>query len=303
MPENRETCFVIMPFSQTTEKHTEEYWNEHFKNFLKPLVEENSNLEARRSEALRGDILQQIITNLAIARIVVADLSDHNCNVYWELGIRQSYKHGTVTIAEFDTNLPFDISSKGTLWYYPNNHLKMQDFRERFKQALTDCLVNPDFPDSHVLETLGGRGTLFEIFRKDEAIRRLDALIAECNYNLWLLGRIAERAKQNIELRKSKSESSKTLKGKAHTLAEYLGSSALDLLIVERYVQEDEGFYGSLRDVRTWIEWVNHQIRNWRTSMESGDKLLISGEKDANTQIGTALSLANKARTKVSKLL
>jgi len=181
---NRQTCFVIMPFSKTTEEHTENYWTEHFENFLKPLVEVNPDFEARRLEAIRGDILRQIITDLVVSPVVVADITDNNTNVYWELGVRQSFKHGTITIAEAGTKLPFDISGKGTLFYYPKNHLKMEEFRRRFKEAIQDCCSHPDRPDSQVLEIISGRGTLFEIFRRDEAIRRLEAVLTECIRNL-----------------------------------------------------------------------------------------------------------------------
>ena len=119
MANERERCFVIMPFSKTTDKHTKDYWTKHFKTFLKPLVEENPELEAHRSQPLRGDIIRQIITDLALCRVVIVDLTDQNPNVYWELGVRQSFKHGTVTIAEAGTPLPFDIGGKGTLYYYP----------------------------------------------------------------------------------------------------------------------------------------------------------------------------------------
>jgi len=105
-------CFVIMPFRKTTNKHTVDYWNKHFEIFLKPLIEENPQLEAHRSKALRGDILREIITDLVNSRVIVADLTDLNINVFWELGVRQSFKHGTVTIAEENTELPFDIDKK-----------------------------------------------------------------------------------------------------------------------------------------------------------------------------------------------
>ena len=173
-------CFVIMPFSKTTEAHTEEYWANHFNLFLKPLIETNPALEARRSEALRGDVLKQIVTDLVISVLVIADLTDCNPNVYWELGVRQSFKHGSITIAEAGTKLPFDISGKGTLFYHPSNHLKMEDFRKQFRLAVSDCLDNPQRPDSFILETISGRGSLFEIFNQGEARRRLDGLLSEC---------------------------------------------------------------------------------------------------------------------------
>jgi len=38
-------------------------------------------------------------------------LTDYNPNVFWELGVRQSFKHNTITIAEEGVILPFDVSS------------------------------------------------------------------------------------------------------------------------------------------------------------------------------------------------
>jgi len=153
---NLKTCFVIMPFSKTSETHSKAYWTRHFEAFLKPLIEESGDFEVSRSKALRGDLVKEIVENLYNSDIVVADLTDWNPNVFWELGVRLSYKHGTITIAEEGTKLPFDISTKGTL-YYPENHIRIQEFRTQFKKAIRDCLDNPDKPDSRVLEILSSR--------------------------------------------------------------------------------------------------------------------------------------------------
>lgn len=189
-----------MPFGKTTEEHTEGYWTNHFESFLKPLVEEEPNLEARRSKPLRGDVLREIITALLVSPIVVADLTDKNPNVYWELGVRQSFKHCTVTIVEGGTELPFDLSVKGTLPYYPKDHLKNAKFCRDFKEAISDCLAYPDKPDSQVLETISGRGTLFEIFRRDEAIRRLDAVLSELKENERVIDEVLKTAKKTKKI-------------------------------------------------------------------------------------------------------
>lgn len=255
MNTTRETCFVIMPFSETSPEHTEEYWTKHFETFLKPLIEANPNLEARQSQALRGDILRGIITDLVVSRVVLADLTDHNPNVFWELGVRQSFKHGTVTIAEVDTKLPFDVSGKGTLFYYPKDHLKMGEFRKSFGEAIQDYLKNPDNPDSHVLETLSGRGTLFEIFRKDEALRRLNALVSEVERNVKPFGdavRIAQENKDNPGLGKS-------FRGR-------LRYSAVELLMTNRYIEEEEAFFDLAGTYFDWVIRINEQLRIWESS-------------------------------------
>jgi hypothetical protein len=174
--EDRKTCFVIMPFSETKDEHTAEYWTKHFENFLKPLIEENSKVIAHCSKPLRGNIVKQIINDLVESQIVVADITDQNANVYWELGVRQSFKHGTVTIAEEGTELPFDIGGKGTLFYNPKNHVKMEEFRKRFKEALQDCLEHPDKTDSQVLESIHRKWILIETNSKDEPKNDSDKL-------------------------------------------------------------------------------------------------------------------------------
>lgn len=242
-------CFVIMPFSQT-ENHPEEYWTEHFETFLKPLIE-ICKLEARRSIALREDILRQIITSLVVSPVVVADLTDHNANVYWELGVRQSFKDGTVTIAEEGTELPFDVSVKGTL-FYKKDKSKDLDFCKRFKEAICDCLKNSDKRDSHVLETLSGRGTLFEIFRRDDTSRRLEAVISEGEWNINLLSMLAkpDRYPQIDESIKRGDIPSR------------FRSTAIELLVSERYVDEDELFYNTAEVALGWIIAANSKLSN-----------------------------------------
>lgn len=264
MSADREICFVIMPFSKTTEEHTEEYWTSHFESFLKPLIEENPSLEARRSKPLRGDVLREIITALVVSPIVVVDLTDRNPNVYWELGVRQSFKHCTVTIAEDGTELPFDLSVKGTLFYCPKDHLKNAKFCRAFKEAISDCLTHPDRPDSQVLETISGRGTLFEIFRRDEAIRRLDALLAEIVFNEAYFDHVVETTKKNI-----KDPSNRVFP------TDRFRSSATELLITNRYVDESRDFFESAQEYCGWIVAINGQLSIWESSPSSVEKYLL----------------------------
>lgn len=247
MPKKHKRCFVIMPFSQTSEKHTEEYWTKHFESFLKPLIEGIPELEAHRSEPLRGDVLKQIITNLVVSPIVVADITDMNPNVFWELGVRQSFKHCTVTIAEEGTKIPFDISVKGTLFYFPKDHIKNAEFIKKFKRAINDCMAHPDRPDSHVLETVLGRGTLFQITRRDEAIRRMEALFSEQKWNSDLMGDIYQRLK----------------KEKPPIPPGRFRFQSIGLLVTQRYLDEEPSFYESAEDYLVTLQAANEVLGYW----------------------------------------
>ena len=70
---NRLDCFVIMPFSSTKSEHTEDYWSNHYQNFLKPAIQQSGLYEVHRSKARTGDILRQIIRDLVFSTLAVAD--------------------------------------------------------------------------------------------------------------------------------------------------------------------------------------------------------------------------------------
>jgi hypothetical protein len=254
-----------MPFSKSSEDHTEEYWMSHFETFLKPLIESLGSLEARRSQALRGDILREIINDLVVAKIVVADLTDSNANVYWELGVRQSFKHGTVTIAEASTKLPFDVWAKGTLRYHPKDHLKMAGFLKMFPQALKDCIDNPQRPDSQVLEVISGRGTLFELFRRDEAMRRIEAALSEADFNLDVMEEIRELASAN-----QKNPSKRTF------ITSRFRLSAIELLTTNRYIEESLEFYAFAENCLAALATLNDQLTLWEHSPNDTEKWVLS---------------------------
>ena len=82
MPRN---CFVIMPFS-TTESCTEDEWTQIFEQVLKPAVESvGLDYICRRSVATRGNIVGAIVRDLNDSHVVIADLTDRNPNVFYEL--------------------------------------------------------------------------------------------------------------------------------------------------------------------------------------------------------------------------
>ena len=64
-------CLIIMPYSKTSDIHTDEYWQNHYHKFLKPLIEEVPNIEAFRVKPIRGDIIKQIITSLVVSPMIV----------------------------------------------------------------------------------------------------------------------------------------------------------------------------------------------------------------------------------------
>ena len=302
--EVKQRCFVIMPFSKTSEKHTKEYWTNHYKTFIKPLIESEHPLIAERSAPLRGDILRQIITDLVTVPIVVADLTDANPNVYWELGVRQSFKHGTITIAENGTALPFDLGGKGTLSYFPGDHIKMQEFVTEFHKAIDDCLKNPDLPDSHVLEAISGRGTLHQILMRDESLRRLDAIISEIEHNVKVLKDATDTCNENIkERKKALAEGKKESQASTRFTTDLLRLAAVEMLVISRYIDADETFYATAEDYMDWLISVNDRLSAWEHEPESTESWLLEVHENSKSRIDKFRELVIKHKKAIETIL
>ncbi len=106
-------CFVIMPFKQQgSPEHA------HFRalldNVLKPTIERFGYEVTRADDHKRvGSITKDIIVPLATADLVVADLTEVNPNVFYELGVRHALRgYGTIMIMdESQTTIPFDVTA------------------------------------------------------------------------------------------------------------------------------------------------------------------------------------------------
>jgi hypothetical protein len=284
---DKKRCFVIMPFSQT-KGHDADYWTRHFNYYLKPLIEKNKAFEACRSQPIRGDIASQIITELGNSDVVVADLTDYNPNVLWELGVRQSYKHGTITIAEKGTQIPFHFSHKG-VFYYNADHLGNQEFEKQFLGALQDCLEHLNEPDSPVLVALGGRGTFYSIIHEEENKRRLNALKMELETNKKEVEKILKGCSKNIELRSKGKEKETSM------ISTLLKCSAVELLHTNRYLDLDEAFYSQLYEYSVGVIAVNTRLIEWVNAPEHWEKWLSGNIKKL-------IAFSKKIEDKINKI-
>ncbi len=110
------TCFVIMPFSETTKDHTEKYWTEFYDKFLRPAISAQG-FAVRRSEAKTGKISKDIVQDLAYGDLVFAVLTDNNPSVWYELGIRHTSRLGTVMAIQKGQKPAFDVQDYGIIFY------------------------------------------------------------------------------------------------------------------------------------------------------------------------------------------
>lgn len=104
------TVFVVMQFTTP--------YNELFEEVVRKVCTE-FDLRAVRSDDTYGPgiIIADIAKQIVDAKIIIADITPSNPNVYYELGYAHALNKPTILIAESPTELPFDVSPFRTLFY------------------------------------------------------------------------------------------------------------------------------------------------------------------------------------------
>lgn len=102
-------CFVIMPFVERDPMHPPGFFDEVFEHLLLPAVS-RAGFEAMTARRAGTDLIQSTIVNdLLDADLVLCDLTEHNPNVLFELGLRLGNDLPVALVKALGTPPLFDI--------------------------------------------------------------------------------------------------------------------------------------------------------------------------------------------------
>jgi hypothetical protein len=108
-------CFVICPIGEPSSPERD--WSDDiYHNLISPIASE-FNYVARRSidDSRPGEITTNLVADIIEADLVVADLTFHNANVFYELAIRHAQARPYIHIAKRGTKIPFDVHAHNTV--------------------------------------------------------------------------------------------------------------------------------------------------------------------------------------------
>jgi hypothetical protein len=154
--ENNRICFVIMKFG---EKDTQEFQRQKsiYQNIIKPAVEESglSYRCLRADEIIRpGSIIKDIVKTLWEADVVIADLTDQNPNVFYELGVRHAIRGRTIMITQSMADIPFDLRNYRVIQYSPNSPEGFRQVTQNIRKNLTQLSEDEKLVNSPVMDSL-----------------------------------------------------------------------------------------------------------------------------------------------------
>ncbi|WP_417540982.1 hypothetical protein [Microbacterium maritypicum] len=122
----RPTCFIAMPITVHDDEaelyRDPEHWAHVMRHLFIPAIEAAGYTAIEPSANGTSMIHGRIINHLATADLVLCDLSQHNPNVLFELGVRTSLNKPVALVKDEHLKLPFDIQGLNTHPYSSKLH-------------------------------------------------------------------------------------------------------------------------------------------------------------------------------------
>lgn len=244
-----------MPFS-STKSCTEQKWTEIFDFIIKPAVEESGlDYECERSVAGRENIIKGILEALNKANVVIADLTDNNSNVFYELGVRHTLANRTILIAQGEEHIPFDLRPYPVA-FYSESPARIAGFKREIKKKLEDIETNPERSDNPVADFLKERNVELLSSEKKANLAKLTALISELSYNVYTVDVILKQLKETRRERKKRKV------GPRGTPLR-LSKECLELLVTTQYILLPQEISEDIRDTNATIGKINSNLDMW----------------------------------------
>jgi hypothetical protein len=228
-----------MPFSGTETVPKDEDWNKIYEDFFIPVWNE-VDFECERTNVKRGSITKDIIEKCFAADLVMADLTDTNPNVMYELGLRHTFKKPSLMVKQKGCKIPFDVNDY-KVHEYENTSTGLRQFKELIKEVVDDLDNNPEKPDNPVWDLIHFGGFMIDYYNRIETINKLKALLKELNDDKNTFKEIIRKFEDpKIELKQ----------GEYGLDLLKLSTDCLSLLITTQYIPFEEKNWNSIIELK-----------------------------------------------------
>lgn len=152
--ERTKICFVIAPVGESSSP-TRARSDKVLRHIITPAAE-GCGYEVIRSdrESQPGMIGSQIINHLLDDDLVIADLTDHNPNVFYELAIRHAVAKPAVQIMQAGQRLPFDVIQSRTIFFDHTDLDSAADCRNQLGLQIRAVEKDPSLVDSPITQAV-----------------------------------------------------------------------------------------------------------------------------------------------------
>jgi hypothetical protein len=133
-----ETCFVMQPFAMP--------YGDYYDKIFKPAIEK-TGLQPVRADADifgTGKIIDQVWRGISAAKVLVAELTTRNPNVFYELGLAHALNKPVVLISSNESDVPFDLQHIRVIYYDVSDPFWGSKLIEKVAENILSALTNPE---------------------------------------------------------------------------------------------------------------------------------------------------------------
>lgn len=135
--EHGDSCFVMMPFADPI--------GGYYKSIYEPAVSKAGLKAVRADDEIfaTGKIIDQVWSGITSAKVLVAELTGRNPNVFYELGLAHALSKPVVLVSSNQEDVPFDLQHIRVIYYDMRDPFWGEKLVAKVSENVVSALKNP----------------------------------------------------------------------------------------------------------------------------------------------------------------
>lgn len=135
---SEDTCFVMMPFANPIGVYYQSIYEVAIKKAGLTPVRADADIFGT------GKIIDQVWRGIKNAKVLVAELTKRNPNVFYELGLAHALNKPVVLVSSNEEDVPFDLQHIRVIYYDVNDPFWGAKLIEKVAENILSALENPE---------------------------------------------------------------------------------------------------------------------------------------------------------------
>lgn len=132
------TCFVMQPFGG--------YLGTYYEEIFKPAITQAGLTPVRADDDIfaTGKIMDQVWRGIRQAKVLVAELTSKNPNVFYELGLAHALEKPVILVSSNQEDVPFDLRHIRAIFYNQTDPFWGPKLIDKIADNIKSALTNPE---------------------------------------------------------------------------------------------------------------------------------------------------------------
>lgn len=133
-----DTCFVMMPFADPL--------GSYYEKIYKLAIEKAGLIPIRADNEIfgTGKIIDQVWSGISSAKVLIAELTSRNPNVFYELGLAHALQKPVVLISSNEKDVPFDLHHIRVIYYDVTDPFWGNKLTDKVAENILSAIKNPE---------------------------------------------------------------------------------------------------------------------------------------------------------------